>query len=155
MSGNQNERTYIMVRPAGTQRNLIGEIIKRFENRGYRLAALKMVKPNREVSEAHYKDLKAMPFFDGLMHCMLSGPPVVCMVWVGLEAVSTARKMLGSTNPLESDAGTIRGDFCIQTARNIIHGSDSVEAAEREIALWFKPEEIVEWTPCTTPWVYE
>ncbi len=102
----------------------------------------------------HYKDLAARPFFPGLIQYMQSGP-VVAMVWTGLNAVKAGRAMLGETNPQDSKPGSIRGDFCIQTGRNIIHGSDSVESAEREIGLWFKPEEVVSWTPANRTWIYE
>lgn len=148
------ERTYIMVKPDGVQRGLVGKIIERFEARGYHLVALKLANPSKELLEEHYKDLSAKPFFAGLITYMLSGP-VVCMVWEGLEAVKTGRLMLGATNPLASQPGTIRGDFCIQTGRNICHGSDSVDSANREIALWFKKEELQEWKASQHDWIYE
>ncbi|KAI3639228.1 hypothetical protein MIR68_002758 [Amoeboaphelidium protococcarum] len=130
------ERTYIMVKPDGVQRGLVGEIIKRFENRGFQLLAMKMTHPNANLLEEHYKDLKGKGFFAGLIKYMSSGP-VVAMVWSGKGVVKTGRMMLGATNPLDSQPGTIRGDFCIDVGRNIVHGSDSVESAEREIKLWF------------------
>lgn len=102
----------------------------------------------------HYADLAARPFFPGLVKYMQMGP-VVPMVWEGLNVVKTGRKMLGETNPADSAPGTIRGDLCIQVGRNIIHGSDSVESAKKEISLWFKPEELVSWNPASQPWVYE
>ena len=151
---NYKERTYIMIKPDGVQRNLVGEVIKRFETRGFRLSAMKMVRPGKELLETHYKDLKDLPFFPGLIEYMLAGP-VVCMVWEGYEAVKIGRQMLGATKPIDSTPGTIRGDFCQVTGRNIIHGSDAVESAEREIALWFKPEEVLEWTPCQKEWIQE
>ena len=151
---NRDERTYIMIRHNGLQRGLVGEIIKRFEQRGYKLSGMKMEQSTKEKAEEHYKDLKAMPFFAGLIHCMLSGP-VVCLVFSGENAVNAGRMLIGETDPQKSAAGTIRGDFAIQTARNLIHGSDSVASAEREIALWFKPEELVNWTPCGNAWLYE
>ncbi|KAI8384545.1 nucleoside diphosphate kinase [Radiomyces spectabilis] len=130
------ERTYIMVKPDGVERGLVGEIIKRFEQRGYQLLALELMHPTQEHLEEHYKDLKGKGFFAGLIQYMLSGP-VVGMVWAGVDVVKVGRKMLGETNPLASAPGTIRGDFCIEVGRNVCHGSDSVESAEREIALWF------------------
>ncbi|KAL1934067.1 hypothetical protein VTP01DRAFT_6249 [Rhizomucor pusillus] len=130
------ERTYIMVKPDGVQRGLVGEIIKRFEQRGYQLLALELLTPSKELLEEHYKDLAGKPFFPGLINYMLSGP-VVGMVWAGKDVVKTGRVMLGATNPLASAPGTIRGDYAIDVGRNICHGSDSVESAEREIALWF------------------
>ncbi|KAI7866284.1 nucleoside diphosphate kinase [Spinellus fusiger] len=130
------EQTYIMIKPDGVARGLVGEIIKRFEQRGYQLAALELLNPTKELLEEHYQDLKGKGFFNGLISYMHSGP-VVGMVWVGKDVVKIGRKMLGETNPLASAAGTIRGDFCIEVGRNICHGSDSVESAQREIALWF------------------
>ncbi|CAF0749517.1 unnamed protein product [Brachionus calyciflorus] len=151
---NTSERTYIMIKPDGVQRNLVGEIIKRFEQRGYQLLALKLVQPTDELLREHYRDLSARPFFPSLVQYMLSGP-VVAMVWSGLNAVKAGRAMLGETNPQDSKPGSIRGDFCAQTGRNICHGSDSVESAEREIALWFRPEELVNWTSHSRQWIYE
>lgn len=130
------ERTYIMVKPDGVERGLVGEVIKRFENRGYKLCALKLMHPSKEHLEQHYGDLKTKSFFPKLVAYMLSGP-VVGMVWQGKEVVKTGRKMLGETNPLASAPGTIRGDYCIDVGKNICHGSDSPESAENEIALWF------------------
>lgn len=151
---NTNERTYIMIKPDGVQRGLVGEIIKRFEQRGFHLTALKMVQPSNELLQEHYKDLAARPFFPSLISYMASGP-VVAMVWTGLNAVKAGRVMLGETNPQDSKPGSIRGDFCVQTGRNIIHGSDSVESAEREIGLWFRPDELTNWTSASRQWVYE
>lgn len=148
------ERTYIMIKPDGVQRNLVGEIIRRFEQRGYHLCALKLVQPTEQLLREHYIDLAARPFFPSLMQYMVSGP-VVAMVWSGLNAVKAGRAMLGETNPQDSKPGSIRGDFCVQTGRNICHGSDSVESAEREIALWFRPEELVNWESHSKNWVYE
>lgn len=125
-----DERTYIMVKPDGVQRGLVGEIIGRFEKRGFILRALKQASPSKELLEQHYSDLAAKPFFPKLLNYMLMGP-VVCMVWEGKGVVATGRKMLGETNPLNSNPGTIRGDFCIDVGRNIIHGSDSVESAKK------------------------
>jgi nucleoside-diphosphate kinase len=102
----------------------------------------------------HYADLSKKAFFPGLVKYMASGP-VVPMVWEGLNAVKTGRVMLGETNPKDSAPGTIRGDYCIQVGRNICHGSDAVESAKKEIALWFKDEELVKWDPVTLSWVYE
>ena len=151
---NKNEHTYIMIRHNGVQRGLVGEIIKRFEQKGYRLTAMKMQNSTKEKAEEHYKDLKAQPFFAGLIQAMQSGP-VVCLVFTGENAVAAGRALIGETDPLKSAAGTIRGDFAIQIARNLIHGSDSVANAQRDIALWFKPEDLLEWTPCGNAWLYE
>ena len=149
-----SERTYIMIKPDGVQRGLVGEIISRFEKRGFFLRALKQALPSRELLEQHYSDLSGKGFFPKLIEYMLSGP-VVCMVWEGKDAVKTGRKMLGETNPLNSAPGTIRGDFCIDVGRNICHGSDSVESANKEISLWFKPEEINAWKSHSVDWIYE
>ncbi|KAF8977091.1 Nucleoside diphosphate kinase 1 [Entomortierella lignicola] len=130
------ERTYIMVKPDGVERGLVGEVIKRFENKGFQLLALEMQKPERSHLEKHYADLSSKPFFGGLMTYMTSGP-VVAMVWAGKGVVKAGRVLLGETNPLASLPGTIRGDYAIDVGRNICHGSDSVENAEKEIALWF------------------
>ncbi|KAG9469812.1 hypothetical protein GDO78_019613 [Eleutherodactylus coqui] len=153
MSGNK-EQTFIAIKPDGVQRGLIGDIIKRFEQKGFLLVAMKMQQASKEHLRQHYIDLKDRPFYSGLVDYMSSGP-VVAMVWEGLNVVKTGRLMLGETNPADSKPGTIRGDFCIQVGRNIIHGSDSVESAKKEIALWFKPEELTNYESCAKCWVYE
>ena len=147
------ERTYIMIKPDGVQRGLIGEIVKRFEQKGYKLVAMKLWSPPREFMEKHYADLSSKGFFAGLINYMVSGP-VVSMVWEGANVVLEGRKMLGATKPSDSAMGTIRGDFCVEVGRNICHGSDSVESANAEIALWF-PEGISEWESCEATWIYE
>ena len=148
------ERTYIMIKPDGVQRGLVGTIITRFETKGFKLVAMKLAQPGKEMFEKHYADLSSKGFFKGLVDYAASGP-VCCMVWEGDNAVKTGRKMLGATKPFDSEPGTIRGDFCIDVGRNVIHGSDSVESANAEIALWFKPEEQVNWTSHSSAWVYE
>lgn len=115
---------------------------------------LNIIQPSQELLEKHYADLAGRPFFAGLVKYMQSGP-VVAMVWEGLNAVKTGRKMLGETNPADSLPGTIRGDFCVQVGRNIIHGSDAVESANKEIALWFTEKELVSWTSAAKDWIYE
>ncbi|CAG8435418.1 9135_t:CDS:2 [Ambispora gerdemannii] len=137
------ERTYIMVKPDGVERGLVGEIVKRFENKGYQMLALQMIQPTKALLEEHYTDLKEKPFFPGLIKYMLAGP-VVGMVWIGKDIVKVGRRLLGETNPLASNPGTIRGDFGIDVGRNICHGSDSPANAEREISLWF-PNGVVHW----------
>ena len=149
-----DERTYIMIKPDGVQRGLVGEIIKRFEQRGYKLQAMKLYQADEDLLKKHYSDLVEKPFFPALLAYMLSGP-VTCMVWEGENAVKMGRQMLGATNPQDSLPGTIRGDFSIEVGRNICHGSDSVENAEKEIALWFKPEELVAWEDHSNDWIYE
>uniref|UniRef100_A0A674DCK6 Nucleoside diphosphate kinase n=1 Tax=Salmo trutta TaxID=8032 RepID=A0A674DCK6_SALTR len=137
------ERTFIAIKPDGVQRRLVGEIIKRFELKGFKMSLLR----------EHYADLEDRPFFPGLVSYMTSGP-VVAMVWERFNVVKTCRVMLGETNPADSKPGTIRGDYCIQVGRNIIHGSDSIESANTEINLWFKPEELCSYTSCSTSWLY-
>jgi len=148
------ERTYIMIKPDGVQRGLVGPIVSRFEQKGFYLKGLKLVFPTRELLEEHYKDLAGKPFFAGLVNYMLSGP-VVAMIWEGKGAVKAGRTLLGETNPLASLPGTIRGDFCVEVGRNICHGSDSVDSANREIALWFKEEEQIKWVSHSHNWIYE
>merc|ERR1712080_628928 len=153
MAANQ-ERTFIMIKPDGVHRGLVGEIIKRFEQKGFKLVAMKFMQASKEHLEEHYADLSSKAFFPGLVKYMGSGP-VVPMVWEGLNVVKTGRVMLGETNPAASAPGTIRGDFCIHVGRNICHGSDAVDAAKKEIALWFKEEELIKWDPVSLGWVYE
>ncbi|KAI6036669.1 hypothetical protein PISMIDRAFT_140423 [Pisolithus microcarpus 441] len=153
MAPNTTERTYIMVKPDGVDRGLVGEILSRFEKRGFKLIAAKLALPSKEHLEEHYADLKERPFFPGLIRYMLGGP-VFCMVFEGLDAVKTGRAMLGATNPLASAPGTIRGDFALATGRNICHGSDSVENAEKEIALWF-PEGTLQYKLSQAAVIYE
>jgi len=148
------ERTFIMVKPDGVQRGLVGKIIERFEQKGFRLVAMKFTSASKEHLQKHYADLAGRPFFNGLVEYMSSGP-VVPMVWEGLNVVKTGRQMLGATNPADSLPGTIRGDFCVQVGRNIIHGSDAVESANKEIALWFNEKELVAWKPAAGSWIYE
>ncbi|CAD8132679.1 unnamed protein product (macronuclear) [Paramecium tetraurelia] len=151
---NNQERTFIMVKPDGVQRRLVGKIIQRFEDRGFKLVALKFVAPDQGLLTQHYADLKERPFFPSLLKYVSSGP-VAAMVWEGKDAVKTGRVMLGETNPLASKPGTIRGDFAIDVGRNVIHGSDSVESANKEISLWFQPQELVAWNTNDHGWVYE
>uniref|UniRef100_A0A3B3IPJ5 Nucleoside diphosphate kinase n=1 Tax=Oryzias latipes TaxID=8090 RepID=A0A3B3IPJ5_ORYLA len=150
---NGQERTFIAIKPDGVQRGIIGEIIKRFEMKGFKLVGMKMVQASEDLLMKHYIDLKDRPFFPTLVNYMSSGP-VVAMVWEGKGVVKTGRVMLGETNPADSKPGTIRGDFCIDVSKNIIHGSDSVESANTEISLWFQPEELVSYTSCAFSWLY-
>jgi len=142
-----------MIKPDGVQRGLVGEIIKRFEAKGYKLVAMKLTSPGKAHMEQHYQDLSSKKFFNGLITYMCSGP-VIAMVWEGANAVTEGRKMLGATLPSDSAMGTIRGDFCIEVGRNICHGSDSVDSANAEIAHWF-PDGVAEWSSCESSWVYE
>ena len=148
------ERTFIMIKPDGVQRNLIGEVIRRFETKGFKLVGLKLLSVSKELAAKHYDVHKERPFFAGLVQFITSSP-VVAMVWEGDGVVASARNLIGATNPLTSPPGTIRGDFGVSIGRNLIHGSDAIETAQHEIALWFTPEELVSWEPTITPWVYE
>lgn len=148
------ERTFIAVKPDGVQRALVGEIIQRFESKGFTLVGLKLLKVSRELAEQHYDVHKDKPFFAGLVSFITSGP-VVAMVWEGDGVVASARKLIGATNPLSAEPGTIRGDYGVSIGRNLIHGSDAVETAQREITLWFGDDELVSWQPTITPWLYE
>jgi nucleoside-diphosphate kinase len=145
---------FIAIKPDGVQRNKMGEIIGRFEAKGFKLVAMKLVWPNKEKAAGHYDDLKAKKFFGGLCDFFSSGP-VCAMVWEGLDAIKSGRVMLGATNPADSLPGSIRGDLCIDIGRNICHGSDCPEAAEKEIAFWFSKSEICDWDSAQAAWVYE
>ncbi len=148
------ERTFIAIKPDGVQRKLVSEIIGRFEKKGFKLVGLKLMKVSKELAEQHYGVHKERPFFPGLVEFITSSP-VVAIVLEGDGVVASARKIIGATNPLASEPGTIRGDFGVNIGRNIIHGSDAVETAQSEIALWFKDEELVSWDPTMTAWIYE
>ncbi|XP_029102675.1 nucleoside diphosphate kinase-like isoform X1 [Scleropages formosus] len=141
------ERTLIAVKPDGVQRRLVGHIVQRFEQKGFKLVGLKMLKAPEEVLSQHYHDLRKKPFYPLLLHYMSSGP-VVIMVWEGHNVVSTSRKMVGDTNPAEAHPGTIRGDFSLHISRNVVHASDSLEGAQREIQLWFNRNELMDWDSC-------
>ncbi|KAM7475713.1 hypothetical protein LguiB_022956 [Lonicera macranthoides] len=153
------EETYIMIKPDGVQRGLVGEIISRFEKKGFKLTGLKLFQCPKDLAEEHYKDLKSKSFFPKLMGYITSGP----VAWEGEGVVASARKLIGATNPLQAEPGTIRGDLAVQTGRsyddafgrNVVHGSDSPENGKREIELWFKEGELCEWTPVQAPWLTE
>ncbi|WP_285766229.1 nucleoside-diphosphate kinase [Peribacillus sp. SI8-4] len=147
------ERTFLMVKPDGVQRNLIGEIVSRFEKKGFLLAGAKLMVISQELAEQHYGEHKERPFFGELVDFITSGP-VFAMVWEGENVIATARQMMGSTNPKDAAAATIRGDFAVTVGKNIIHGSDSAESAVREIGLFFKEEELVEYSKLVNEWVY-
>ena len=148
------ERTFIMIKPDGVQRGLVGEIIKRFETKGFTLVGLKQLAVSRELAEKHYAVHKERPFFGSLVDFITSAP-VVAMVWEGDGVVTSARKIIGATNPLSAEPGTIRGDFGVSIGRNLIHGSDAIETAQTEIALWFSDDELVSWEPTIKSWLYE
>lgn len=147
------ERTFVMVKPDGVQRNLIGEIVTRFEKKGYQLVAAKLMQISPELAERHYAEHKEKPFFRELVDFITSGP-VFAMVWQGEQVIAAVRKMMGKTNPLEAEPGTIRGDYGITVGMNIIHGSDSPESAEREIQLFFRPEELLSYEKTIQSWIW-
>ncbi|QPG72750.1 nucleoside diphosphate kinase [Brettanomyces nanus] len=149
-----NERTFIAVKPDGVQRGIYPEVLKRFTQRGFKLVGIKLTLANEPLLRTHYADLQQKPFFPSLLSYMMSGP-ILATVWEGKDAVKQGRAMLGATNPLNSAPGTIRGDFAIDMGRNVIHGSDSVENAKKEIALWFRPEELVDSKSTLASWIYE
>lgn len=148
------ERTFLAIKPDGVQRKLIGEIIRRFETKGFTLVGLKFMNVSRELAESHYGVHRERPFFGSLVEFITSGP-IVAMVWEGDGVIAGARKVIGATNPLAAEPGTIRGDFGANIGRNLIHGSDAPETAQSEIALWFKEEELVNWQPTVLNWIYE
>ncbi len=148
------ERTFIAIKPDGVQRGLVGQIISRFETKGFTLVGLKIMSVSKELAEKHYDVHKERPFFPGLIQFITSGP-VVAMVWEGEGVVASARKIIGATNPLSAEPGTIRGDYGISVGRNLIHGSDAIETAQTEIRLWFQEEELVSWQPTLSNWIYE
>lgn len=154
MADRRTQRTFIMTKPDGVQRKLAGDIISRFETRGFKLVGLKLMHASPELLRQHYAEHEGRGFFASLIEYVGSGP-VVAMVWEGTNAIEIARKMIGATKPSESNPGTIRGDFAIEMGRNIVHGSDSEASAQREIALWFRPEELVDWSDHSGAWIYE
>lgn len=148
------QRTFVMVKPDGVQRGLVGEIVGRLEARGLRLVGLKLVRVTRELAERHYAEHVGKPFYEGLVAFITSGP-VVVSVWEGENAVEVVRTMMGGTDPRTAPPGTIRGDFGLDIGRNVIHGAAMPEDAPHEIAVYFSPEELVDWRRATEDWVYE
>ncbi|WP_062046796.1 nucleoside-diphosphate kinase [Bacillus sp. JCM 19034] len=145
------ERTYIMVKPDGVERSVIGEIMTRFEKKGFTLVAAKLLMITNEMAEEHYAEHKGKPFFERLVDFITSGP-VFAMVFEGPNVIETARLMIGKTNPAEALPGTIRGDLAVQIPNNIIHGSDSVESAKREISIFFKDSELIDYKKSISKW---
>lgn len=148
------ERTFLAIKPDAVQRGLIGEIIRRFEARGYKLVGMKLMQVSREIAETHYAEHKGKPFFEGLVQ-FITASPIVAMVWEGKNVILAARKMMGATNPQNAEPGTIRGDFGIDVGMNVVHGSDSPESAAREISIFFKPEELINWERANDRWITE
>ena len=148
------ERTLIIAKPDAVQRGLTGEIIQRFERRGLRLIGMKFIQMSRELAEQHYAVHQGKPFYEPLVSYITSGP-VVVMAWEGTEAIQAARTTMGSTKCFEAAAGTIRGDFGLEVGRNLVHGSDSVENGQKEVALFFSEDELVSWARDVDPWIFE
>lgn len=148
------ERTLVLVKPDGVQRGLVGEVISRLERRGLKLAGLKLMQVDDALARRHYAEHVARPFFHGLVEFITSGP-VVAMVWEGNNAVELVRQTMGATDPAKSAPGTIRGDLGINIGRNLVHGSDKLESARREIDLFFQPQEVLDYARSTDPWITE
>ena len=147
------QRTLIILKPDCVQRRLVGRILERFEAKGLRVAALKLIQVNQALGQKHYAEHQGKPFFNGLID-FITGGPVVVGVLEGNEAIAVVRNLLGATNGVAAAPGTVRGDFSISKQNNLVHGSDSEESARREIALWFKPEELVDYTIDGSEWVF-
>jgi len=148
------QRTLVLVKPDGVQRGLIGRIVARLERRGLKLIALKMMRISRDLAGRHYAEHQRKPFYDGLIAFITSGP-VVAMIWEGREAVAVVRSVMGSTDPLKAAPGTIRGDLALDLGMNLIHGSDSPERAETEMALFFSPAELYDYERTADRWIRE
>lgn len=147
-----SQRTLVLIKPDGVQRGLVGEIISRLERRGLMLIAMNFRQVSKEFAETHYGAHVGKPFYNGLVKYITSAP-LVAMVWEGTEAIKAVRQTVGATNPLEADPGTIRHDLALLTSRNLIHASDSVETAEKEIGMWFEEGEIFEWSRIHENWI--
>ena len=148
------ERTLVLVKPDGVQRGLIGEVISRLERRGLRLVAAKFMQVSKNLAETHYAIHKGKPFYEGLI-AYITSAPVMAMVWEGPNAVAAVRQTMGSTRPTEAAPGTLRHDFALEVGRNLTHASDEPANAENEVALWFKKEELVNWTREVDKWIFE
>lgn len=148
------ERTLVLVKPDGVQRALIGEVISRLERRGLRMVAAKFVAVSKELAETHYAIHKGKPFYDGLI-AYITSAPVMAMVWEGPQAVAAVRQTMGATKPVEAAPGTLRHDFALEVGRNLTHASDTVENGAKEVELWFKKSELVEWKREVDRWVFE
>ncbi len=148
------ERTLVLVKPDGVERGLIGEVTSRLERRGLRLVAAKFMRVSQGLAERHYAVHKGKPFYDGLLKYITSAP-VMAMVWEGPNAIAAVRQTMGATRPTDAAPGTIRHDFALDVGRNLTHASDSLENGVNEIALWFKPDELVDWKREADPWIFE
>jgi nucleoside-diphosphate kinase len=154
LPGTKYERTFIAIKPDGVQRNLVGEVVSRFEKKGYKLVAIKILTPTKQFAEQHYSDLAKRPFFPSLVTYFSSGP-VVAMIWEGRGVIAGGRRLVGATNPDEAQSGSVRGDLAVDIGRNIIHGSDSADSAQKEIALWFNEKEAATYESNRDKWVHE
>ena len=150
----KKERTFVMIKPDGLQRGLIGEIISRFEKKGLKIIAMKLLTVSKELAEKHYGIHKGKPFFKPTVKFIMSSP-VIAMILEGINAIDIVRSMMGKTNPQDAALGTIRGDYGQFIGRNIVHGSDGPDTAEFEINLWFKPDEIVNYKKIDEEWLVE
>jgi nucleoside-diphosphate kinase len=148
------ERTLIIFKPDAVQRGLCGSILTRFETKGLQIVGLKLTTISRQLAETHYESHKGKGFYEGLVKFMTSSP-VVIVALQGKDAIAIARKMMGATFGSKAEPGTIRGDFGVSNSFNLIHGSDSPEAATRELGLFFKADELQNWTPAIQGWVYD
>ena len=148
------ERSLVLVKPDGVQRALIGEVISRLERRGLRLVAAKFMQVSRELADTHYAIHKGKPFYDGLISYITSAP-VMAMAWEGPNAVAAIRQTMGATRPTEAAPGSLRHDFALEVGRNLTHASDTTENGANEVALWFRQEELVNWTREVDRWVFE
>lgn len=148
------ERTFIMIKPDGVQRGLVGEVISRFERKGFTLVGMKLMAVSQDLAEKHYGVHRDKPFFPGLVSFITSSP-VIAMVWEGDDVIASARTLIGATNPISAAPGTLRGDYAVKIGRNLIHGSDATETAQQEIALWFNDSELTGWEPTARTWLYE
>jgi nucleoside-diphosphate kinase len=146
------ERTLVLIKPDGVQRLLVGRLIERYEQRGLRLAGLKLILADRVTAERHYEEHRAKPFFGGLVDFITSAP-LVALAFDGQNAISVCRAINGATRPHEAAPGSIRGDFALETGQNLVHASDTPESAARELALWFRPEELLEYDRAVDAWV--
>jgi nucleoside-diphosphate kinase len=146
------ERTLIIVKPEGVQRGLIGQVLARFEAKGFKLVGLKMIQISRELARQHYAEHEGKPFFEGLVSHITSSP-VVVGVLEGPNVIATTRLLMGPTKPAEAPAGTIRGDYGVDVGLNIIHGSDGPASAEREVALFFQPDELISYPRSVDRWI--
>jgi nucleoside-diphosphate kinase len=146
------QRTLVLVKPDGVQRLLVGRILTRFEERGLKLVALRLMRVDRALAERHYAVHRGKPFFEGLLDFITSGP-LVALALEGPNAIGLVRSMVGATRPHEAAPGSIRGDLAVETAQNLVHASDGPETAEAELALWFSPDELVTYDRETDRWV--